>query len=704
IVQIAALPNFNADYIFSHWESDCGNIDFDDTISTHTSFTMPAHDIAIRAIFVRMASYTISVLTQNSWEIAQPNRDTASPGERVYLFAASDIWSDFERWMPIYPLNLEIHNPKSYTNAFFYMPDTHVRVFAAFREGDFMNIGERFITPTGGRYTWRIESCNNPIGWGFIPLANNFLTIYDSQNYRINPTSYSRINEFIIDFTFDLPPGQYTLIGRGAGTFGNVRIRFWEGGQMPESPFFVRAVFPDGWDARMTFSGVRSDTSIGGIWWRPGDRVYLGNPGIPHNAPSGAAGYVFAGWEAVYGNVDIQHTTYQGESQSVIYFIMPAEDVIVRPRFIQGSTIMEGITIIGDNSDMDMRGRVDATGLLDLETGGRTIALMATPAPRFQFERWEIVSGELSGIVSLYSPIITFSPLQPHQEPVVIRPIFVPSPGTHEVGVISSNPEWGRPTFAGSVVNEGVRFPGEIVTLRPGSYFGFLFNYWEILQGNVDIQFNHDTSGGRLWGYYFIMPDTPVQIRAVYAPRSIITVFDIPNPIAGLPFSFQFDIARTYDPMPRHAWFASPSPFPGMSISPTGLLSGTPPFAGRLQGDVHVENWHSRPLWNLAVVRNPAQPVVTIVQHNALISGAVGEYAELMILVSNMPPGQIFGINEIDYAQGASIAVDAPPWLEASGYIYIQPDGTGSGILRLEVIAPVLHVFEFAGTRFVPVN
>jgi len=130
-VSIEAQPN--PGFAFSYWEVLSGNVQLQDPYSTWTSFTMPDHDVELRAIFHEVITSNVTVSSNNlDWGWVASLQDTAETGEWAGVDAFPNPGHLFVRW-EVLEGDVEFVDPYSVWGDFI-MPDHDVHIQAVFRE------------------------------------------------------------------------------------------------------------------------------------------------------------------------------------------------------------------------------------------------------------------------------------------------------------------------------------------------------------------------------------------------------------------------------------------------------------------------------------------------------------------------------------------------------------------------------------------
>jgi len=200
------------------------------------------------------------------------------------------------------------------------------------------------------------------------------------------------------------------------------------------------------------------------------------------------SGCEFVYWEVTYGEARLRDIFSPSTS-----FTMPGGDVSVRAHFREQITLYE-IEIIENDPAF---GRAGAD--LELAERGNTVNIYAEPNPGYVFERWEIVSGDLT-IENSSAPNTSFT-MPGHAISIIA---YFGEAGLTEYNI---NVTW-EPSEGGSAIPSHASAPYEapiLITVAPAE--GFEFDHIEIVWGDV-IEVTTD-----LW---FIMPDFDVFVRVYF--------------------------------------------------------------------------------------------------------------------------------------------------------------------------------------------
>jgi hypothetical protein len=244
----------------------------------------------------------------------------------------------------------------------------------------------------------------------------------------------------------------------------------------------------------------------------PGDVVTLTASGVPVGFSGGyAEESVFDYWEVLSGNVTLS------DIHSVkVTFTMPDSPVKIKAHFKAGHQV-----IVEPNSV--------ALGTAYADCGasrqGDTVSLIASASYFGVFSHWSVVSGN-TVISNIYSPNTSFT--MPDAD-VKITAHFKDksSENTPPAGQATATPE-GSTTMPGvypvsvSVIDfscgearssKATAAKGETVRLSASAYFGYDFDYWEVLSGNVNI-YTVDSLVVDI-----IMPDAAVSVKAHFKQK-----------------------------------------------------------------------------------------------------------------------------------------------------------------------------------------
>jgi len=132
---------------------------------------------------------------------------------------------------------------------------------------------------------------------------------------------------------------------------------------------------------------------------------------------------------------------------------------------------------------------------------GQWVTIQVHPNQGFEFERWEVVSGNITFQNQVGSWAVFMMP----SSDVSLRAVFRQAQ-INNVTVSVNNQQWGTAT-ANPASNIS---SGQWVTLNAIQNQGFEFSHWEVVSGSVNLQ-----NANNQWTN-FIMPQGDVSVRAVF--------------------------------------------------------------------------------------------------------------------------------------------------------------------------------------------
>jgi|GEM_PF-2400173 len=213
-------------------------------------------------------------------------------------------------------------------------------------------------------------------------------------------------------------------------------------------------------------------------------------------------GFGFERWEIVSGNISFHQT--QGGWAS---FMMPTNDVTLRAVFTQTHQISNVTISVSDTQ----AGTATASPHSNVMQGN-WVSLQARANTGFEFDRWEIVSGN----PSILEPHFENTGFNMPSSNVSIRAVFrrEGEAGSQTVTTSANNAAWG----AVSASQSGNVQQGTTVWLTATPNSGYSFSHWELISGNTNIQ-----NANSQWAE-FVMPSGAVSVRAVFIETQIFTV------------------------------------------------------------------------------------------------------------------------------------------------------------------------------------
>jgi len=204
------------------------------------------------------------------------------------------------------------------------------------------------------------------------------------------------------------------------------------------------------------------------------------------------AGYEFDHWEVVSGGIMIENSFMPNAS-----FTMPDNDVSIRVYFRQES--VAGFTITTDVNDAAFG---TAAANPEEAAGGSRVDLSADASDGYEFERWEVITGEII-LSDVHSSTAHFT--MPDSD-VSIRAHFSFIPESFEITTAANNSVFGE-----AQAEPYLAAQGEQVVITATAAPGFEFERWEVLSGGVMLSdVNSPTAS-------FTMPNSDVNVTAVFA-------------------------------------------------------------------------------------------------------------------------------------------------------------------------------------------
>ena len=247
---------------------------------------------------------------------------------------------------------------------------------------------------------------------------------------------------------------------------------------MPEGDVKIKAVFEDTRPKSYSVSIVKEGDGL--TYASPavaavGQKVYL--------SAASYTGYRFKEWQVVQGDIKLEKNS----------FVMPDGPVVVKAVFDKLET--NPYANERYNVKLDIVGDGVALASVDKAVPGDKVYLRGRSNEGYRFKEWRVVEGDVK----------------------VENNAFVMPRGNVKIEAVFARTEDPIPGKPISIYNNGhgvaiamdkSAAPGKKVNLAAASYEGYKFKRWDILQGDITIVNNS-----------FIMPETPVKIRAIFEER-----------------------------------------------------------------------------------------------------------------------------------------------------------------------------------------
>ena len=356
---------------------------------------------------------------------------------------------------------------------------------------------ETFTVSEAGDYIFLVSGgFKEPDGVELPTYDSVILKIYNSGGALYTPTSVERINSNSLAFRFTLVPGNYRLVQEldyskvVMATSGFLSLYCWP----DDAPL---AAYP----VSVSTSGKEGKAYAQPLMATQGTTVCLDAlPDWP---------YVFDRW--VVSGVDLG----VDETNPLATFVMPSGAVSLTAIFTEQRIIdMTANPAIGGEAGWWNTSRPK---WMELARPGDTIQLSCNVNPGYVFNRWEVLSGNVT---------INWNESEQRWQfilPDSFEPVQIMAHCTKLLGnVITINVRNGYSFWAKALPNfaeKGMR----VYLSAEASQFGWVEDRlytlvgWEVISGDVELQ--HD--GGSTW---FTMPDGPVELEAVYAPSYGVTM------------------------------------------------------------------------------------------------------------------------------------------------------------------------------------
>ncbi|MCL2366943.1 MAG: S-layer homology domain-containing protein [Oscillospiraceae bacterium] len=302
------------------------------------------------------------------------------------------------------------------------------------------------------------------------------------------------------------------------------------------------------------------------FWMESGMTVTLHSPLLDP-----ASGLVFVEWIVTSGNVTITPDAAWGRGRA--NFIVPQSGPVEIRTIFREMVNPINVSVSANNpvwgeanaSVSDGNASFHLLSISQLEPGA-SVRLMAFPNPGFVFERWEVVSGNVSIIRE--SEWHSESFIVPQTGPVEVRAIFREMIDPITVSVSANNSDWGR-AYLSVVDGDNVGHhvlphyqlePDTQVALYASANPGFVFERWEVVSGNVTL------TPLPAWGWtavtFVTQPAESVEIRAIFREMANpINVSMSPNNLAwGYTFLSILD-GESVSPIFRYPYYLEPNTY-----------------------------------------------------------------------------------------------------------------------------------------------
>ena len=275
----------------------------------------------------------------------------------------------------------------------------------------------------------------------------------------------------------------------------------WATFVMPANNVSIRAVFRERQQTH-TVSVNANNAQWGMVNANPNTNVRQGNVVSLNASPN--RGFEFERWEVTQGNVHIH------DINSIwVSFTMPATNVTIRGIFRQVGQGQE-VTVSVNNSQWGTASANPRTNV----SQGTWVDLQASANTGFEFERWEVVQGNVA-IQNINSAVTGFNmPSGNASVRAVFRQVQAQ---TYSVTTSVNNASAGT---ASASPNANI-VQGITVNLQASANVGFEFERWEVTQGNASIQNINAASTS------FTMLANNVSIRAIFREAQQAQVFSV---------------------------------------------------------------------------------------------------------------------------------------------------------------------------------
>lgn len=253
---------------------------------------------------------------------------------------------------------------------------------------------------------------------------------------------------------------------------------------------------------------------------------------VQATAMNASKGLVFVEWLVVSGNAYFERESANFAHSR--FSVLDSGTIEIRAIFRE---MVNPIDVIGKANDAT-RGyiqfsneRVVSANMpanLSLLEPGTTVILRAFANAGYVFERWEVVSGNISLIPRPLWCNSEFRFTVPQSGTVEVKAIFRERLNSIEISVNTNNLDWGNasPSIREGDFNRPIQFPSQVepgttVRLEASASPGFIFDRWEVISGNVTLVQGH------VWGISsFVTPQSgSVEILAVF--REMITPISV---------------------------------------------------------------------------------------------------------------------------------------------------------------------------------
>lgn len=359
---------------------------------------------------------------------------------------------------------------------------------------------EKFTISEAGDYIFLVTGgFQEPNGIELPTFDSAIVKVYDSSGALYTPTGIERISRNSLAFRFTLAPGEYRL----------VQELNYSAAVSSTSGFLALYCWPA--DAPLTAYPVNVDKSVSEVeaYAMPpmatqGTVVALNT----HPVWGSGSNCVFDKW--IVSGVDLG----ADETNPMATFVMPAKDVSATAIFTT-QRIVE-VTVAHEEWGWVGWRDISRNSWYSLARPGDIIRLDYEAKPGYEFKRWEVISGGVTldrdELENQWQFILPDSP-----EPVQIEAYFMPLSGNYVTVNVINEYEWGNASPPIAKAGTPVYLSAESNRFSKNENRWYTFTGWEVMSGNVILQDDGES-------VYFIMPDEPVELEAVYSPSHIVTV------------------------------------------------------------------------------------------------------------------------------------------------------------------------------------